>query len=188
MDEAAKAAAGSKMAIMAPVVTIQPQVTLDNVAAMQERAPPPNEKNLWGECGAMTDAQSLWQSHDGLLVIPVTLVSVLVTNAHGLDHCVSGEVLEKIKHQGFWSPYLQAHVDCALGECEVCVQYNIRKEISTLLGQVPLPKGRFKLLAIDYVDMVHPVRGQRNLLVIADRFTRWVKAVPVRAQNVPNIL
>lgn len=79
-DEATKVAADSKRAAIAPVVTVQPQATLNNIAVMQERAPP-NEKNLWEEHGAMTYAHGLWRSHDGLMVISVTLVSVLVTCA-----------------------------------------------------------------------------------------------------------
>lgn len=41
-DEAAKMAANSTQAvlIMAPMVTVQPHVTLDNIADMQDRAPP----------------------------------------------------------------------------------------------------------------------------------------------------
>lgn len=59
-----------------------------------------------------------------------------------------------IKYQDFWSPYLQAHVDRILGECEVCAQYNTRIGITTLLGQVPLQEGLFKHLTFDYVDMI----------------------------------
>lgn len=72
-DEAAKAAADSKQALMAPMVTVQPHITLDNIADMQNRAPP-NEKNLWEERGVLTDTHGLWPSHEGLLVVPVSLV------------------------------------------------------------------------------------------------------------------
>lgn len=47
-DEAVKAAAGTRLAVLAPMVTVQPHITLDNVAEMQDRAPN-NEKNLCKE-------------------------------------------------------------------------------------------------------------------------------------------
>lgn len=59
-DEAAKTVAGSTVAVMAPMVTVQPHITLDNIADMQVRARP-NEKRLWEESGAVTDALGLWR-------------------------------------------------------------------------------------------------------------------------------
>lgn len=87
---------GSTCAVLAPLITVQPHITLDNIADMKNRTPP-NEKNLWEERGAMTDAHGLWHSHDGLLVIPVLLVSVLILDAHGLDHCTRGGLKEDKK-------------------------------------------------------------------------------------------
>lgn len=90
-------------------LTIQPHITLDDIAAIQDRSFP-NEKNLWKERGAMTNAHGLWCSHEGILVVPVALISILTADAHSLDNCTMREVLRKIK-QGYWSLYLQAHVD-----------------------------------------------------------------------------
>lgn len=54
-DKAAKDVAKSTSAVMAPVVPVQPHVTLDDIVAMQNRAPP-NEKLQWEERSAMADA------------------------------------------------------------------------------------------------------------------------------------
>lgn len=97
-------------------------------------------------------------------------------------------MLKKIKPQRFWSPYLQAHVNRVLGECETCTQFNIRKGISTPLGQMPLQEGPFKHFMIDYVDMMRPIQNQRYMLVIVARFSRWVEAVPATAQNTANVI
>lgn len=89
-------------------LTIQPHIMLDDIAAIQDMAFP-NEKNLWEEKGAMTETHGLWCSHEGILVVPVALISILIVDAHGLENCTMREVLRKIK-QGYWSLYLKAHV------------------------------------------------------------------------------
>lgn len=51
---------------------------------MQDRVPN-NEKLLWEQQGDLTDAYSLWRSHEALLVAPVALVTILINNVQGLD-------------------------------------------------------------------------------------------------------
>lgn len=45
-DKAAHEASGCSVAVMAPFITVEPHITLNDIAAMQDRAPP-NEKLLW---------------------------------------------------------------------------------------------------------------------------------------------
>ncbi len=92
---------------------------------------------------------------------PVTLLAILISEVHNVDQCARGEVLKKIKQQGYWSPYMQAMVDKVLNQCEVCAQNNVRKTITTPVGHIPVPEGPFKHLVIDYVDMIKPVHGKR---------------------------
>lgn len=75
-DGAAREASGCSIAIMAPAVTIEPQLSVSDIANMQNQAPA-NEKQLWKQRGASTDGNGIWRSHEGLLVAPLTLVSFL---------------------------------------------------------------------------------------------------------------
>lgn len=164
-DKATKEVANSISAVMVHLVSIQPHVTLNDIAFMQDRAPP-YEKLLWEERGAMSDAHNLWRSHEGFIVALVALATILILDAHGFDHCTKREVLTKIKRLGYWPPCLQVHIDNEVRHCEVCAQYNICKGISIPLEQMPLPEGPFKHLTVDYVDMICPVHGLRYMLKV----------------------
>ncbi|XP_036066596.1 uncharacterized protein K02A2.6-like [Oryzias melastigma] len=109
---------------------------------------------------------------------PVTLLTVLVSEADNPDHCARKEVIKRIRNQGYWSPYLQAMVDEILSQCEICAVRNVRKGIQTPAGHIPVPEGPFKHLIIDYVDMLKTVQGKRYMAVIIDAYSRWVEAVP----------
>lgn len=111
-----------------------------------------------------------------------------ILNNDGLDYCARGKVLRKIKKQGYWFPYLQAQVDKTLAQCKICTQYSIRKSVTTPMGQVPLSEGPFKCLTIDYVDMVKLVQGMTYMLILIDRFSRWVESTPTRAQTGDSVL
>ena len=176
-DCAAKLASKCRIAIQAPLYIPVAAPSVDDIVRMQERASP-FEKSLWENRGASRDATGTWRSHQGMLVAPTALLGILINEAHGFDHCSRGEILRKIKAQGYWSPYLLGSVNARLAECEVCALNNVRKGIATPLSQAPVPEGPFRSLVMDYVDMLKTVQGKRYMLVIVDRFSRWVEAVP----------
>ena len=171
-DKAAKEASGCIEATIAPVEiarphpgpgagNIEPQITLEDVAQLQEETSVA-EKTMWKDRGALQGQHDkIWRNGEGLVIAPTSLLTILISEAHGVDHCARGEVARKIKKEGFWSPYLQNSIDYILSQCEVCAQNNIRKGITAPIGHIPIPEGPFKHLCMDYVDMGKVVRGEK---------------------------
>ena len=161
-----------------PVINIQPHLGLADIINMQEEATP-WEKDKWVARGAHRGRDKVWRSHCGRMIAPHVLLALLITDAHDLDHCARGEVRRKILDEGFWSPYMQEIIDNKLAQCYVCNTYNVRQGIATKpLGHFPMPEGPFKHLVIDYIDMGKTIRKHRYVLVVVDRFSRWVEACP----------
>ena len=107
---------------MTPLVSLEPIVTPEDIILMQQNAGL-SEHSVWQQRGATKDERGLWQSHEGLLVAPVALLTMLISEAHSVDHCAKGEVIRIIRQQGYWSPYLQSMVD------EVLERHTIRNEL-----------------------------------------------------------
>lgn len=58
------------------------------------------------------------------------------------------------------------------------------------MGKFPVPDAPFKDITINYTDMgaENRVRGSRNLLVMVDRFTKWVEAIPCKKEDAKTVV
>lgn len=127
------------------------------------------------------DNNGIWRSHNDFIIELPSLLTLQITDAHGLDLCAWNEVVRKIKRQGYWSPYHQTNE--ALFRCELCTKNNVRKGITTPLDHIPVPEGPFRHLVIDYMEMIKRIQRKRYMLVAKDRFSRWVETVPSKDQG-----
>ncbi|XP_072896653.1 uncharacterized protein [Hemitrygon akajei] len=99
-DEAARKASGCTSVIIAPQVSLEPEPMIEDLVEMQGRATLA-EQTMWRRRGAKQNSEGLWSTEDGLWVAPTPLLTILISEAHGVDHCARGEVIRKIKKGWF---------------------------------------------------------------------------------------
>ncbi|KAL2076907.1 hypothetical protein ACEWY4_027497 [Coilia grayii] len=169
-------------------ITLQPTVTIADIVQMQENAAH-WEKEMWKQRGAKQDHDKMWRNHEGLMVAPTNLLSLLISDAHDMDHCARGQIKRKIYNEGFWAPNLQDVIDRKIEQCHVCNRFNVKPGLAAKpLGHIPLPAGPFKHVVMDYIDMGKTIRKFRYVLVVVDRFSRWVEACPAPGPDAETVI
>lgn len=80
---------------------------------------------------------------------------------------------------------MQDMVDNYVQGFTVCNEHNPKQDIQVSNERDPGADAPLKDITIDFTDMrmENRVRGYRYLLVMVDRFTRWVEAIPCSQQN-----
>ena len=81
-------------------------------------------------------------------------------------------------------------VDNYMAECNVCNGHNPKPVYKCPMGKFPVPDAPFKDITIDYTDMgaYNRVKGFRYLLVMIDRYTKWVEAIPCRKEDTKTVV
>ncbi|KAL2076356.1 hypothetical protein ACEWY4_028057 [Coilia grayii] len=177
-----------RLGVQAPLHVLQPKPSLDDVIRLQQIASLV-EKSSWEDKGSTRGPDGVWRNHEGLMVAPLTLIGMLISDVHDVDHESKREVLRKIRAMGFWSPCMNDMVDHVLQRCSICHMHNIRKGIPTNpLAGFPVPEGPFKHVVIDYIDMIKTVKRYRYVLVVVCRFSRWVEACESPEQNEATVI
>nr|XP_040060401.1 uncharacterized protein LOC120835481 isoform X2 [Gasterosteus aculeatus aculeatus] len=185
-DLAAKKAGGyiggEKQMLVSDQSEPQPAPTESDLIVMQKKAGV-YEHSQWVAHGA-TCKDGLWRSHDGRIVAPSELMHMLMIEAHGPTHeskkrtCAA---LEKI----WWHPFAKEMVENFVTDCVSCNGFNNKPVYRCPMGRYPVPPAPFQEICIDYTDMGmdNRVRGLRYMLVMVDRFSRWVEAIPCRKED-----
>lgn len=74
--------------------------------------------------------------------------------------------------------------------CEICKSYNNKVSLGAVIGSFPIPDAPFQDICIDftYMGQDNRVEGKRYLLVMVDRFTRWVDAIPTAREDAKAVI
>ncbi|XP_029298122.1 uncharacterized protein LOC115015101 [Cottoperca gobio] len=181
-DKAAKLAGGYIQQMICLNSEREGELTLESIKEMQKLAGP-YEQTQWVQKGA-AHTEGLWRAHDGRLVAPAKLCHMLIKQAHGPTHVGKLRTTRDVEVQ-WWHPYMKEMVENFVTECDTCNNFNDKRTYKCPMGRFPVPDAPFKEICIDYTDMGadNVVRGYRYILVMVDRFTRWIEAIPCKKED-----
>lgn len=141
---------------------------------MQSHATP--EDSYYSQAqGADPDDHGIWFDKVGHLCIPIASAPFLIREFHGVSHHSLSEVLSDMISK-FCIRDLRTQIKTHLSRCLICLQNNATGS-AVKHNPLPPPQMPFECLQVDFTHM--PTVGpHRMLLVIVDRFSKWVEAFP----------
>ncbi|XDV15093.1 hypothetical protein PO909_015233 [Leuciscus waleckii] len=137
------------------------------------------EKEQWIKAGAKEDDQGIWRIPTGQVVMPIGTRRELMQLYHGKVHAGAKAMKAQISETWWW-PRMMRDIDDYCRRCLICMKANVGKSVKVRMSHAPRPTGPWTHLQIDFTGPLSPSGGYQYILVIMDRFTRWVEAFPTR--------
>ena len=123
-------------------------------------------------------------------IVPSTLRRDLFDHIHGSafgGHLGIRKTLEKIRERFHW-PRLPSDVKCWIQQCDLCVSVKKTPRHTHARLQVYLVGNPLERIAGDILSKLPLTkRGNREVLVIGDYFTKWMEAIPVPDQKATTV-
>lgn len=114
--------------------------------------------------------------------VPEKMRQQVLDSIHRLSHPGVRATRKMIAERYVW-PSMNRDVARFVKSCNDCQRSKIHRHTSAALSEFELPKSRFRHVHIDLVGPLPSSNGNRYLLTMIDRYSRWPEAVPL-----PNML
>ncbi|XP_046696840.1 uncharacterized protein LOC124380119 isoform X1 [Silurus meridionalis] len=183
-DRMAKQAAASRplppdlspamVSVNTMISAVLPDMDLPSLQASATDA----DRAFWANQGCT--GSTILVDGQGRLCLPRHCTPFLVREFHGPTHRGRRGVLHDLT-ENFCIDHLYTDVNNILNRCLTCAQNNISKP-GAIHQHLPTPETPFQEWQIDFTHM--PRQGPfRYLLVMVDKFSRWVEAFPCSKEN-----
>lgn len=141
------------------------------------------------ENGAKLHDDNIWRYGSRTVAPDCPLPYLATTQINSLGHVGEDKMIQRFS-QIWWNPKFRTQAHHVTHNCVICENNNPRARIKTPAVRTPAPPGPFRHLQMDYITLPKCERFQ-DLLVIIDKFSRWVEAFPTKhgtAAHTANIL
>ncbi len=146
------------------------------------------QQELWSSDGELTphlQQDQLVKVTEGMIlrddkyIVPEALQKPVIKLYHDYAH-ISAPKTQLIQ-KNFWWPQMASDIQRWCDTCIVCATINQGKPGRTKLCRPEPPKGPWELLQLDFIGPLPSAKGgYRYCLVIIDKFSKWVEAIPTR--------
>ncbi len=147
------------------------------------------QQELWSSDGELTphlQQDQLVKVTEGMIlrddkyIVPEALQKPVIKLYHDYAH-VSAPKTQQLIQKNFWWPQMASDIQRWCDTCIVCATINQGKPGRTKLCRPEPPKGPWELLQLDFIGPLPSAKGgYRYCLVIIDKFSKWVEAIPTR--------
>ncbi len=147
------------------------------------------QQELWSSDGELTphlQQHQLVKVTEGMIlrddkyIVPEALQKPVIKLYHDYAH-VSAPKTQQLIQKNFWWPQMASDIQRWCDTCIVCATINQGKPGRTKLCRPEPPKGPWELLQLDFIGPLPSAKGgYRYCLVIIDKFSKWVEAIPTR--------
>ncbi len=147
------------------------------------------QQELWSSDGELTphlQQDQLVKVTEGMIlrddkyIVPEALQKPVIKLYHDYAH-VSAPKTQQLIQKNFWWPQMASDIQRWCDTCIVCATINQGKPDRTKLCRPEPPKGPWELLQLDFIGPLPSAKGRyRYCLVIIDKFSKWVEAIPTR--------
>ena len=111
-------------------------------------------------------------------MVPVSWRTHIFNTYHNLSHPGQKSTVKLVSDRYYW-PNLGPQVAQWVKECKGCQEVKHTARIKPPMKPIPVTADRFSDILVDVVGPMPISEGQRYLLTIYDRTTRWITAVPM---------
>lgn len=115
-----------------------------------------------------------------LTICPGNMRRTAILNTHEQAHLGQRKTTARLMLTWYW-PGITAHVRRLVGTCQRCQQSKTAKSKKVTTGHHLYAGRPLQVLGVDLTGPF-PItpRGNTQILVVADHFTRWVDAIPIK--------